>query len=85
VLGSIATSLDWAIKFSVFQRFTHEQGYDWDAIERWNRFAELVRDLLSGDSATADLTDLSAASRQQRFALNLSRTWLRSCRSKAFL
>lgn len=37
---AVATRLDWAIRFSVFSRFLEAEGYDWQAVQKWNRVAE---------------------------------------------
>jgi len=37
---AVATRLDWAIRFSVVSRFLAAEGFDWPAVQKWNRVAE---------------------------------------------
>jgi len=37
---AVATRLDWAIRFSIVSRFLAAEGYDWPAVDKWNRMAE---------------------------------------------
>ena len=34
--GSVAKSLDWAIKLSLYRRYVQDFGVDWDILPRWN-------------------------------------------------
>ena len=37
---AVATRLDWAMRFSIVSRFLAAEGFDWPAVQKWNRTAE---------------------------------------------
>jgi len=59
---SVATSLDWAIRFSVFDKFLRDQGYSWQSLQKWNVFAEEVVKLLPGANSRDKAPDLETLS-----------------------
>jgi hypothetical protein len=61
---SVATSLDWAIRFSVFDRFLREQGYSWEFLQRWNVIAEKIAKLLESANAGDEAADLETLSNE---------------------
>jgi len=40
---SAATRLDWAIRFSIFDRFLASQGFTWQTVQQWNQVAETLQ------------------------------------------
>jgi proteasome accessory factor A len=55
---SVATSLDWAIRFGVFEQFLGAQGYSWQAVKRWNLVAEAIGRILVEKKLPPDFADL---------------------------
>jgi hypothetical protein len=39
---SVATSLDWAIRFNIVGQFLRAQGYDWLSVQKWNLIVESI-------------------------------------------
>jgi proteasome accessory factor A len=56
--GSVATRLDWAIRFSTFNHFLAAQGYNWQAVQKWNTVAEATGRLLARKKLPPDFADL---------------------------
>jgi len=66
---SMATTLDWPLKLSLFRQRARHQRIEWDALERWTRMAHRVKTLPATDSVPLFL-QLGAASIPEAKRLN---------------
>ena len=63
---SVATRLDWAIRFSIFSQFLGAQGYSWQAVQKWNSVAESTGRLLAQRTLPPDFADLEILWHQEQ-------------------
>jgi proteasome accessory factor A len=56
--GSVATTLDWAIKRSIFGRILARRNYSWDLVRRWNEVLAALRERVRALPAARDMKRL---------------------------
>ena len=64
---SVARSLDWGIRFNVFEQFLGAQGLSWQAVQRWNLVAEVIRKMLVEKKLPPDFADLELVWDEEQF------------------
>jgi proteasome accessory factor A len=72
---SAATSLDWAIRYNVFEKFLQSQGYSWQEVERWNLVTEAISKILAYKNLPADFSDLGSVENEERLLAGILPDW----------